>query len=126
MTCRDLTEFLMHYLDGELPDEQRTVFEAHLKRCPPCEAYLQTYQACIQIIKSVHPPSRPECVPAPPEELVQEVFLHLSEKRASFVPSKGGNPGGARAWIVQVTLISSQSSRARSTLKPAGLPSGPA
>jgi hypothetical protein len=31
-----------------------------------------------------------------------------------------------RAWMVQVTLISSQSSRARSTLKPAGLPSGPA
>src|SRR5258705_3833057 len=30
-----------------------------------------------------------------------------------------------RIWIVQVTLISSQSCRARSTLKPAGLPSGP-
>ena len=30
-----------------------------------------------------------------------------------------------RIWIVQVTLISSHSARARSTLKPAGLPSGP-
>jgi len=29
-----------------------------------------------------------------------------------------------RIWMVQVTLISSQSIRARSTLKPAGLPSG--
>src|SRR5437762_3485367 len=28
-------------------------------------------------------------------------------------------------WMVQVTLISSHSARARSTLKPAGLPSGP-
>jgi hypothetical protein len=31
-----------------------------------------------------------------------------------------------RAWMVQVALISSHNSRARSTLKPAGLPSGPA
>ena len=30
-----------------------------------------------------------------------------------------------RIWMVQVTLISSHSERARSTLKPAGLPSAP-
>ena len=30
-----------------------------------------------------------------------------------------------RIWMVQATLISSHSARARSTLKPAGLPSAP-
>jgi hypothetical protein len=35
------------------------------------------------------------------------------------------NVSKRRIWTVQVTLISSHSERARSTLKPAGLPSAP-
>ncbi|MCC6361642.1 MAG: zf-HC2 domain-containing protein, partial [Phycisphaerales bacterium] len=30
MTCKELAEFLMDYLDGELPAETRAVFDRHL------------------------------------------------------------------------------------------------
>ena len=43
MTCRELIDFIMEYLDGELPQEQRSVFEEHLKLCPPCLEYLESY-----------------------------------------------------------------------------------
>jgi hypothetical protein len=42
-----------------------------------------------------------------------------------FEDSASSSVSKRRIWTVQVTLISSQSARARSTLKPAGLPSAP-
>jgi anti-sigma factor (TIGR02949 family) len=51
MTCKELADFLMAYLDRELPDAQREVFESHLERCPPCLAYLETYQETVRLGK---------------------------------------------------------------------------
>jgi anti-sigma factor RsiW len=44
MTCRELHEFLMAYLDGELPADQRAAFERHISLCTSCLAYLETYK----------------------------------------------------------------------------------
>ncbi len=74
MTCRDLAEFLIDYLDGDLPAEQRLVFETHLRRCPPCEAYLRTYEATIRITKLVHTETCPEKGHTCPEELVLAIL----------------------------------------------------
>ena len=49
MTCRELVEFLMSYMDEELAADQREVFEAHLTVCPPCKDYLETYRDTIRI-----------------------------------------------------------------------------
>lgn len=74
MTCREFFEFLMAYLDDELPAEQRAFFESHLAACPPCVAYLDTYQEAVQL-------GRQACCgegdPPPadvPEELVQAIL----------------------------------------------------
>lgn len=44
MTCRELIDFLMAYLDRELPAETRDEFERHLSVCPSCRAYLDSYR----------------------------------------------------------------------------------
>lgn len=49
MTCREMVEFLMAYLDRELPEAQRTSFEAHIQLCPPCQAYLETYERTVSL-----------------------------------------------------------------------------
>jgi anti-sigma factor RsiW len=49
ITCKELIDFLGDYASGELPPEQRLVFESHLAICPPCVAYLKTYQATIRL-----------------------------------------------------------------------------
>lgn len=71
MNCRTLVEFLMAYLDGELPDAERARFEAHLAACPWCVAYLKTYQETVRLGKEVF--TEPEA-PPPPEELVRAVL----------------------------------------------------
>lgn len=53
MTCREVTEFIMHYLEGELPAAQREEFARHLAACPPCVRYIDTYKATIAAAKSL-------------------------------------------------------------------------
>ena len=90
MTCRELIEFLMAYLDGELPEEQRRSFDAHLEICPACVAYLKTYEETIQLGKTVcHELDEPvpDCVP---DELVQAILT----ARAQLGPPRRKG----RAW----------------------------
>lgn len=51
MKCREFTEFLMAYLDGELAADARSEFEFHLHSCPPCVNYLESYQATVELGK---------------------------------------------------------------------------
>jgi anti-sigma factor RsiW len=53
VNCKEFTEFLMAWLDGELPEAQRAVFEAHIRDCPPCLTFLDTYRDTIRLGKAV-------------------------------------------------------------------------
>jgi len=61
ITCRDLSELLIDVVSGELPPEYREQVEQHLRLCPPCVAYLQTYQTTIRLTRQL------PCEPPPPE-----------------------------------------------------------
>lgn len=45
MTCREFVDFIMGYLDGDLPADVTRPFEHHLSRCPDCARYLRQYRA---------------------------------------------------------------------------------
>jgi anti-sigma factor RsiW len=49
LTCRELVDFLMAYLDDELSHAESTAFEAHLAVCEDCVRYLQSYQATLRL-----------------------------------------------------------------------------
>ncbi len=57
MTCRELAELLLDYIDGDLPQEYRDIIGQHLRLCPPCLYYLESYQVTIRISKQL-PPAR--------------------------------------------------------------------
>jgi len=40
MTCRELVDFLMDYLNGELGGGERETFDEHLTICPACVDYI--------------------------------------------------------------------------------------
>ena len=44
MACRDYKEMMMGYLDDELDDEQRKVFEEHLAGCSECSVELEDFR----------------------------------------------------------------------------------
>lgn len=48
MTCKDVLDFLMMYLDSELPPKEREQFERHLRVCTSCVNYLESYRATVR------------------------------------------------------------------------------
>ena len=72
LTCRDVADFLMAYLDRELDPPQRTAFEAHLAVCDECARYLRSYEQTVRLAKAAgRDADEPEEVP---ERLVQSVL----------------------------------------------------
>jgi len=61
ITCRDLVQLLIDFVSGELPPEDQAHVEQHLRRCPPCVTYVETYQLTIRLTR------RLPCEPLPPE-----------------------------------------------------------
>ena len=74
MTCREMVDFLMAYLDGELPDDQRARFDAHLAACPPCVTYLETYRETVALGKAVCQRDEDPTPDDVPEALVQAIL----------------------------------------------------
>jgi anti-sigma factor RsiW len=78
MTCREFVDFLMAYLDEELPAEQRAVFERHIRQCPPCGVYLDQYKQTVDVGRQVCR-ADDAAPPDAPEELIQAI---LAARRA--------------------------------------------
>jgi anti-sigma factor RsiW len=51
-TCRDATDLLLDFINGELNPETNIEFEKHLGVCPDCVAFLNTYKKTIELTKS--------------------------------------------------------------------------
>lgn len=78
MKCRELAEFLLDYVSGELPDESRTHFEFHLSKCKNCHAYLVQYQVTIRAGKIACDEMSDE-LPEIPEDLIKAVMAARSK-----------------------------------------------
>jgi anti-sigma factor RsiW len=76
MTCQELSELLMDYLDGRVPEPVRLRFEEHLEECPDCVAYLATYEQTIRLSKEAWTAGT---LPEIPEELVRAVLAARSK-----------------------------------------------
>ena len=52
MNCREFVDFLIDYYDGNLPTEQYAKFQEHMVLCPPCVAYLKSYEQTMKLGKA--------------------------------------------------------------------------
>lgn len=53
ITCAELVELILEFLSEELATEQRMAFEYHLRMCPNCGAYVETYRATIAVARAL-------------------------------------------------------------------------
>ena len=53
MPCQELVEVITDYLEGSLPEPNRTRFEEHLGVCPGCRAYLEQMRQTMAMTGSV-------------------------------------------------------------------------
>jgi predicted anti-sigma-YlaC factor YlaD len=72
MNCQDMVEFLMDYLDDELSGGEKRRFEGHLKVCPECVDYLDSYGETVRFGNLCNQNNEP--APEMPEELVAAIL----------------------------------------------------
>jgi anti-sigma factor RsiW len=51
--CEQAARVVTDYLSGDLDRRTVEMFEAHLKRCPDCMSFLETYKEAIRTAKSL-------------------------------------------------------------------------
>ncbi len=83
MMCREFVEFLLDYFEGNLPDDQRRPFEEHLRLCPPCVRYLETYRETVQLGRAAFASAEEDCGDDIPDELVRAVLSTLKRNDAA-------------------------------------------
>lgn len=49
LTCRELVEIITDYLEGALSPADRARFEAHIRTCDGCHAYLEQMRTTIRL-----------------------------------------------------------------------------
>ena len=74
ITCEAFEDFILAYLDDDLPPKQKFVFELHLKICRECQEYLRAYRASIELSKKAMAPDVPFSPGAVPEDLITAVI----------------------------------------------------
>lgn len=79
MTCQEVVDFLMAYIDNELPAEQRAVFEQHLQKCPECVCFLESYQKTMQVEKCCCCPEM-DAATKVPAGLIQAIMAGLASQ----------------------------------------------
>ena len=73
MTCQELLDFLMEYVEGQLPLGQLETFEEHLRACPPCVHYVDSYRETAGLGRSLC--ERDDALPPDvPEALVEAIL----------------------------------------------------
>ncbi len=81
MNCREYVEFLMAYVNDELPPDQAAAFRQHISDCPPCINYLETYRDTLELEKRAYEEQEALFEEAP-ENLVKAILAARGEDKA--------------------------------------------
>lgn len=74
--CREVTDLLLDYMTGELDPETVSAFDDHLRLCPDCVAFLNTYKKTVQVTRSL----RYESIPTELEGRVRRFLRDRTQK----------------------------------------------
>lgn len=74
ITCQQFEDFILAYLEGELPEKQKFVFELHLKLCRECRDYLAAYRRTIEVSKRAFEEPEQPLPDDVPEDLVKAIL----------------------------------------------------
>ena len=48
--CEDVADHSSAYIENDLKDAKRSVFQAHLSKCGPCQAFVETLSSTISAL----------------------------------------------------------------------------
>ena len=81
LTCREVEEFMLDYLDGELPLAQRMAFQMHVLFCSECKAYIRKYKTAMALGKKVFDDADRDASEELPADLVDAIVAARRRQR---------------------------------------------
>ena len=88
LTCREITEFLDGYVEGELQPVLLAAFETHLPLCRDCRNYLDQYRITFQLLRADGRANAERPTPTVPADLVHAILAaRAAEARTHSGPS---------------------------------------
>ncbi|MEP3266386.1 MAG: zf-HC2 domain-containing protein [Hyphomicrobiales bacterium] len=73
ITCEEFEDFILAYIEGDLPRNQRVIFELHLKLCRECREYLASYRTSMELMKKAMNDTTLS-LPEAPEDLIDAII----------------------------------------------------
>ncbi len=74
ITCREFEDFVLQYLDDELPARQLAMFQMHLRICRECQEYLAAYQRTVEIGRAAFKAADEPLPEDVPEDLIKVIL----------------------------------------------------
>jgi anti-sigma factor RsiW len=71
VTCRDVADFVLDYVEGTLPNDTRRRVDAHMAACRDCVTYLQHYT---ETVRAGRLAAADDLAPDVPEALVRAIL----------------------------------------------------
>jgi anti-sigma factor RsiW len=62
ISCQQLIEFCLDYLEGDLPDDEQVRFRRHLGQCPDCVTFFETYRRTAEVSRRAVSTVMPEAL----------------------------------------------------------------
>jgi anti-sigma factor RsiW len=82
ISCQQLIEFCLDYVEGALPDDEQVRFRRHLSQCPDCVTFFETYRRTPEICSEAEA-SRDAMKAQMPESVRDSVRSYLRTLRGS-------------------------------------------
>lgn len=76
-TCKQISVLVLEYLRDELAASTRREFEQHLKICPDCVSFLNTYRKTIELAGAIEPAEMPAKVRSNIRQFLRKRLRHL-------------------------------------------------
>jgi len=80
LTCKEFDDFMVDYLDQELPVWQRFMCWLHVKMCRECANFVREYHRTIALGKSAYDAPDEPVPDSVPEELISAALAHRENK----------------------------------------------
>lgn len=74
ISCKEVEEFLLDYLEGRLGIWTRLMFKLHLMMCPDCPKYIEEYKNIIALGRKAFPEPEKPAKEKVPDEILQAIL----------------------------------------------------
>ena len=74
ISCRELIDFLMDYVEDDLGAGERARFDEHLDACPDCVDYVESYRTTVGLGRLVCNDDEADAPGDMPEDLVKAIL----------------------------------------------------